>query len=332
MEEREFVAARDAAWKRLAAIEARADKLGLKALTRDEVRELGPLYRRTASDLAYARAHDSSPALVSRLNSLVAGGHGLLYRTDTRQWPGIGGFFQRDFPRAFRRRLPFFLASVGLTLMGFFAAYIVVLRDRNNIDIFIPPNSQFSESLKSWESGETARDIPDAAAAAGTTFYISNNTRVSFLVFAGGILFGTLSALVLFQNGALMGGLTGVITHAHQHHNYWPALVPHGVVELSAIFFSGAAGLSLGWALIAPGPYRRRDALILAARESVPLVLGTILMLIFAGFVEAFISHSALGKPLKIAFGITSGIALYSYLFLSGREKPTDDGRLTTDG
>jgi uncharacterized membrane protein SpoIIM required for sporulation len=318
-DEREFVVARDAAWKRLAAIEAKAGQAGLRSLTRQEVRELGPLYRRTASDLAYARAHSASDPLVSRLNSLVASGHGLLYRTDTRQWSGFGSFLRVDFPRAFRRRLPFFLAAVALTLMGFFSAYVVVLRDRDNIDIFIPPNSPFRKSLEYWEEGNTSGGRPDAESAQMTSFYITNNTRVSFTVFAVGIVGGVISALVLFQNGALIGALTGVITHAHQHGSYWPALLPHGVVELSAIFLSGAAGLTLGWALLAPGPYRRRDALLLAARESVPLVIGTILLLLFAGFVEAFISHSALPRGLKVAFGITSGIALYSYLSLSGR-------------
>jgi uncharacterized membrane protein SpoIIM required for sporulation len=321
MDEREFVAARDAAWKRLAAIEARASSAGLKSLTRQEVRELGPLYRRAASDLAYARAHNASQNLVTRLNALVASGHGLLYRTDTRDWSGFGGFFRKDFPRAFRRRLPFFLAAVGLTLLGFFAAYIAVIRDKNNIDIFIPANSPFRKSLEYWEKGHTSGGRTDAEAAQMTSFYITNNTRVSFMVFAVGIVGGILSAYVLFENGAMVGGLTGVITHAGQHKSYWPALMPHGVVELSAIFISGAAGLSLGWALIAPGPYRRRDSLLIAAREVIPLVIGTILLLLFAGFVEAFISHSALPREMKVAFGVTSGVALYTYLFLSGRDE-----------
>ena len=83
---------------------------------------------------------------------------------------------------------------------------------------------------------------------------------------------------------------------------------------------AGAAGLSLGWALLAPGPYRRRDALVLAARDSVKLIIGGVFLLIFAGLVEGFISHSTLPKPLKIAFGLGSGIALYSYLLFSGRQ------------
>jgi uncharacterized membrane protein SpoIIM required for sporulation len=323
MDEREFVASREPAWERLAAIEARANQGGLRTLTRQEVRELGPLYRRAASDLAYARAHGASQTLVAQLNRLVAGGHGLLYSTDTRDWSGLGGFFRRDFPRAFRRRMPFFLAAVGLTMLGFLAAYVAVIRDRNNIDIFIPANSPFRKSLEYWEKGNTSGGRTDAEAAAMTSFYITNNTRVSFAVFAVGIAGGVFSAFLLFQNGALVGGLTGVITHAKQHKSYWPALLPHGVVELSAIFISGAAGLSLGWALLAPGPYRRRDALLLAAREVIPLVIGTILLLLFAGFVEAFISHSPLPREMKVVFGVTSGVALYTYLFLSGRdEKP----------
>lgn len=320
MDEREFTSARDAVWKRLAAIEARADKQGLKSLTREEVRELGPLYRRTASDLAYARAHNASGPLVSRLNALVASGHGLLYRTDARDWSGLRNFFARDFPRAFRRRLPFFLAAVSFTLIGFLAAYLVVLRNRDNIDIFFPPNSEMRSSYDLWVKGETDGHRTDAQDAFATSLYITHNTQVSFIVFAVGILGCGFSVFMLFKNGAIVGALTAAITQAHQHASYWPAILPHSVVELSAIFISGAAGLSLGWALLAPGAYRRRDALTLAARDVVPLVIGIMLLLLFAGFVEAFISHSMLPRPFKVTFGITSGIALYSYLFLSGRD------------
>src|SRR5690349_53371 len=119
MDEREFVASRQATWDRLSAIVAKgAGPQGLKALPREDLRALGPLYRRAASDLAYARAHAVSPQLTASLNQLAARSFALLYHTDTRGWGGLLQFFTQEFPRTFRRRLPFFLASVGMMVLG----------------------------------------------------------------------------------------------------------------------------------------------------------------------------------------------------------------------
>ena len=78
----------------------------------------------------------------------------------------------------------------------------------------------------------------------------------------------------------------------------------------------------LGWALIHPGLLRRRDALTLAARKAVMLLLGAAPMLVVAGTIEGLISPSeTIPWPVKWSIGIVSGILLYSYLLLAGREK-----------
>jgi uncharacterized membrane protein SpoIIM required for sporulation len=322
MDEREFVEKRQAAWQRLAAMLHKASGgSGLKRLSREELRALGPLYRRAASDLAYARAHAVSGALVSHLNGLVARGFALLYQTDTRGWAGFFRFFTHEFPQTFRRRLPFFLAAVGLLLLGALVGYALVAQSRENIDIFLPPGHPLRESVQYWESGHVSRQVSDAEAATYSSLLMTNNIQVSFLAFALGILGGVFTGYLLFVNGAVVGLMAALMTQVHQHHNFWPGILPHGVVELSETCIAGAAGLSLGWALLAPGLYRRRDALVLAARDAIKLILGGIFLLIFAGLVEGFLSHSLLPKSFKIAFGVVSGIALYAYLFLAGREE-----------
>jgi uncharacterized membrane protein SpoIIM required for sporulation len=321
MDERDFVQRRQPNWERLTSILKKASSSGLKRLSREEVRDLGKLYRRAASDLAYARAHASSPGLIQHLNSLVAGSYAILYQSDTQSWKGLLRFFTHEFPHTFRRRLPFFLASVGFLLLGGIAGYLLVIESRDNIDIFVPPGSNFRSSLEVWMSGETSERRPDSERALYASGLMQNNIGVTFNVFALGITGGIGTAWVLLLNGMLLGAFTAMMTHVHQHANFWPGIVPHGVVELTETCIAGAAGLTIGWAILAPGQYRRRDALILAARDAVKLVIGGVFLLIFAGLVEGFISHSLLPKPVKVLFGITTAVALFPYLFLAGRER-----------
>src|ERR1700745_4367765 len=98
-----FINQRKSAWQRLEDLLKLLDSSSLRRLNRDEVRELGRIYRRTASDLAIARAESRDPRLVNYLNSLVIRAHGRIYRADAQGGARIRDFFLRDFPDTFRR-------------------------------------------------------------------------------------------------------------------------------------------------------------------------------------------------------------------------------------
>jgi uncharacterized membrane protein SpoIIM required for sporulation len=96
------------------------------------------------------------------------------------------------------------------------------------------------------------------------------------------------------------------------------------VIELSCIFISGGAGLLIGTALLMPGDLSRGDALKSRGMEAVRLIIGCVPLLVVAGIIEGFISPQPISPLIKISIGALTGIALYSYLLLAGRE-PTED-------
>src|SRR5512141_2392014 len=98
-----FIKERKTVWQRLEELLHLLDRMTLRKLHREEVRELGRIYRRTASDLAIARAESRDPRLINYLNSLVIRAHGRIYRADAQGGQRLRNFFARDFPRTFRR-------------------------------------------------------------------------------------------------------------------------------------------------------------------------------------------------------------------------------------
>src|SRR2546427_42677 len=108
---------RKSAWERLEDLLSLLDRSSLRRLHREEVRELGHIYRRTASDLAIARAESRDPRLINYLNSLVIRAHGRIYRADAHGGQRIRGFFEREFPRTFRRAWRYIAVSFGVFLM-----------------------------------------------------------------------------------------------------------------------------------------------------------------------------------------------------------------------
>jgi uncharacterized membrane protein SpoIIM required for sporulation len=154
-----------------------------------------------------------------------------------------------------------------------------------------------------------------------SAFIMSNNVRVAILAFGGGIAWGLFSVYVLAMNGLTVGAVLGLAANYDMGPTLIGFMVAHGVIELSVIFIASGAGLQLGWALLNPGRYTRRDALGLASRRAVTLVLAAFPLLAIAGLIEGFLSPSSASYGVRLGVGIVSGIVLYAYFLLAGRQQ-----------
>jgi uncharacterized membrane protein SpoIIM required for sporulation len=152
---------------------------------------------------------------------------------------------------------------------------------------------------------------------------MTNNIRVTFLAFAGGVTLGLFTLYVLLMNGLLLGAVAGVAQRFDFADNLWGFVAAHGVVELSVIFIAGGAGLQLGWSVLRPGLLTRRASLVVATRRAVYLLFGCVPLLVITGVIEGFVSPSqVLPLWVKLLVALTSGVLLYSYLLLAGRSDP----------
>src|SRR2546428_5086965 len=119
-----FIDQHKTAWQRLEDLLKLLDGTSLRRLHREEVRELGRIYRRTASDLAIARAESRDPRLINYLNSLVIRAHGRIYRANAQGGQRIRNFFARDFPRTFRRTWRYTATAFGVFLLFSMIAFV----------------------------------------------------------------------------------------------------------------------------------------------------------------------------------------------------------------
>jgi len=173
--------------------------------------------------------------------------------------------------------------------------------------------------------GERPADIVERILAAaprivGFGVYIWNNIKIAFQTFAGGLLFGVGSLFFLLFNGFFLGAVAGHLTHTGYFVPFYSFVAGHSALELTAIALSGAAGLKLGGALIAPGQLSRKQALVVAARGATGIIYGAAGMLLLAAFVEAFWSPLTEFPPaIKYGVGIALWALLGAYLFFLGR-------------
>ncbi len=136
-----FIETRKNAWQRLEELLKLLNSTSLKKLHREEVRELGRIYRRTASDLAIARAESRDPRLVNYLNSLVIRAHGRIYRAEAQGGERIRGFFAREFPRTFRRTWRYTALAFAVFFVFGLIGFVGTYRDPDFSEIAgVPPS------------------------------------------------------------------------------------------------------------------------------------------------------------------------------------------------
>lgn len=314
----EFYQSRKTDWETLSQLLEKSRKQ-IQGLTPDEVQTLGRLYRAVTSDLALAQRDFPRHRVTQYLNQLVARAHAVIYRGEPLALKRFFDFFRVDFPRTFRATLPFTLVAALLLFVPAIAAGVSTAIQPESALWLLPPEMQ--DAVHMIEQGELWTDIPVNERPYASSFIMTNNIRVSFLAFGGGITAGLLTLYTTIFNGVMLGALLG-LTYHYGIPDLANFVIAHGVIELSVICMAAGSGFMLGWAILRPGLLRRRDALTLAAGQAVKLLLGAVPMLVIAGTIEGFLSPAENVPPfVKWTVGITSGIVLYSYLFLAGREK-----------
>jgi uncharacterized membrane protein SpoIIM required for sporulation len=316
----DFVASKRAGWERLDVLLQRIQRGRLRSLDADELYELGRLYRQATSDLAVARRDWPVHPVVQYLNGLVGRAHGEIYRNEATTWRRIRDFVLVRFPQVWRQSMIFMLVGFLSFALPALVAFVVSFRDPSQASLLFPAADSIVGDIKAHH--EWWRDINEQGRGSSATLIMSNNILVSIKAFAGGVLLGLYALYLMVFNGLMLGTIAGLSQFYGFAGRLWGFIAPHAPIELSVIFFSGGAGLQMGYALIHPGLLTRSAALREAAERAVVIMIGCIPLLMIAGLIEGFISPSDLPLWVKLAVSIGTGIALYAYLLGVGRGAP----------
>jgi len=319
-----FVIAHRAGWQRLSELVDKVQRTGLNDLSDEELHELGALYRRAAADLARAQtrygATTAGRELVRSLNDLVLRAHVQVYSAPAPQPVRALNFLLYGFPAAFRRQWRAILLAAVLFYGPGILAYGAVVVNPDLTSLFVPESAvrevQKRAQKKATGGWGANTDFDEGllASPAISSFIMTNNIRVTVMAVALGVTMGLGTGLILIQNGLLLGGLAGVASNERVDLLYWAVILPHGVIELSAIAIAGGAGFLLARALYAPGDLPRRDAIKIAGGEAARLIIGVALLLVIAGLIEGFITPQPFHPLLKLAFSMLTGVGLLLYL------------------
>ena len=304
-----FVAAHQAEWDRLDRLVARR-----RRLSGEEVDELVRAYQRTATHLSAVRSSGYDPTLVARLSTRVARARSAVTGAHTPAWGSVRRFAVVSFPlMAYRVRWWWLGTAAGSLLVAFVIGVWIVKSPAVQASLLPPAqvkqlvNSQFRNYYSQYPAASFAAKV------------WTNNVLVAFESLIFGILLCIPTLLVLFSNAVNIGADGGLMFAHGRGVEFFALILPHGMLELSAVFLAAAAGLRLGWRIVDPGPLPRSQALAVAGRETITLALGMIVLLLVSGIIEAFVTPSPLPTWARVGIGACAEATLLAYVFVFGR-------------
>jgi uncharacterized membrane protein SpoIIM required for sporulation len=304
-----FVAAHQVEWDRLDRLVARR-----RRLSGEEVDGLVAGHHRAATHLSALRTAGYDPALVARMSTRVARARIAVTGAHAPAWRLIGRFAVVTFPAmAYRARWWWLGTAVGSLLVAFIIGWWIA-RSPGVQNSLLPPaearqlvNSQFRNYYSQYAATSFAAGV------------WTNNVYVAALSLILGIFLGLPTLYVLFENAVNIGVNAGYLFAHGRGVEFFALILPHGMLELSAVFLAASAGLRLGWKIIDPGPLPRSEALGKAGRETVTLALGMIVVLLTSGVIEAFVTPSPLPTWARIGIGAVAEAAFLTYVIVLGR-------------
>lgn len=309
-----FVSVHSDEWQRLDELVRRR-----RRLSGAEADELVELYQRVGAQLSTVRSAAPDPALITRLSTLVARARSAVTGAHTPAWKDAARFVLVVFPAVvYRYRWWWLFSALGCVAVTTVVSAWLVANPQLLTEL-APPSY-----LKEYAKHDFAAYYGEYQASHFAGQVWTNNVWVSAQALAFGIFLAVPTVFVLAQNALSLGISAAIMITYGRGPLFFGLILPHGMLELSAVFLAGAAGMKLGWTIIAPGPRRRVEALASEGRAAVSIALGLVVVLLVSGAVEAFVTPSPLPTWARITVGAVIEGAFLAYVLVLGRRAVCD--------
>ncbi|MFF4664112.1 stage II sporulation protein M [Streptomyces sp. NPDC001282] len=305
-----FVNAHRAEWDRLDHLLRRG-----RRLTGEEADELVELYQRTATHLSLVQSSAPDAALIARLTQLVARARSTVTGARRASWHDATRFLTAGFPAAVHRSRHWWIPTAVLsTLLAVIIGWWIGTHPEVQAAIAAPDELRRLTS----PGGEYETYYSSHPAASFAAQVWTNNARAAAMCLVLGAFLGIPVIWILFVNVLNLGVGIGLMSSAGRLDVFLGLILPHGLLELTAVFVAAGTGLRLGWTVIDPGPYSRRSALAQQGRAAIGMAIGLALILFVSGVIEGFVTPSGLPTWTRIAIGIAAEAAFLVYVYVLG--------------
>lgn len=288
-------------------------------LERPKVDDLIHAYDDVMADLAYANTQYPNSRICTYLNDLCMRLHEAVYSRKRYDFRSFLHLFTYEIPRVVALNHRILIASFVIFACFTIAGVILAFQDEANI----------RETLGDYYVNMTVENIrnnePTAVYAGGDQMpsflgILLNNVRITFLMFASGMIPFLGPIYYMYHNGIMLGEFQSLffLYGADIGFRSMTAIWIHGAFEISSIIIAAGAALTLSWGWVFPGTYSRRQSLRIHGQVAIRILASVVPLLTVAAFFEGFLTRHVeypLVFRLFIIFG-SFGFIIFYYVLL----------------
>ena len=302
-----YVSARRADWHRLEQLTKQRRTTGAQA------DELVDLTRRVGTDLSLIRSRTPDATLTAYLSGILSRARLKAVGTSSVRTSDVASFFWRRFPAALYRLRWWWLTTMGVSY-AVTALMVWWLLSNPVVETSFFEPQQVDQLVNSDFENYYSESAPSAFAAQVWT----NNAWVAALCLGAGVL-GLPVIYVLWQNMTNLAIVASLMIGNDRGDVFFGLILPHGLLELTAVFVAAGVGLRVFWAFVSPGPIPRSRAVATEGRTAGGVALGLVFVLFVSGLVEGFVTPSGLPTWARIAIGVAVEVLFLLWVFVIGR-------------
>ena len=285
--------------------------------------ELASQFIQITDDLAYAQTFYPKSRTVKYLNGMGCLTHQQVYKNKKEKPGRIVDYWTHDLPLLFRKHHRTLLYAALFFFVPVAIGVISTIYDDSFVRLILG-DAYVNMTLENIRTGDPMAVYKQENETIMSSWITINNIRVAFLAYAGGILLGMFTVMLLFHNGVMLGSFFAMFYNEGILMESFRVVWIHGTFEISVIIVAGWAGLVLGNSILFPGTYTRIKSLTTAGKDSVKILLSTVPFFIVAGFLEGFVTRHT-EMPIAMSLFIILGslaIILFFYVILPYLVKP----------
>ena len=281
---------------------------------------LADAYLEITTDLSFSRSHYPRSRITIYLNNLASALHNTLYKNKKESSSRIFDFWKTEVPLVMYESRKELLYSFLIFVISAAIGWLSTLND-DTFARLILSGGYVDMTLQNIEEGNPMGVYGEMSPVSMFFVIAQNNIRVSFIIFVSGMLTGFGTGLMLLTNGIMIGTFQTFCFQQQIGMESLMAIWLHGTLEISAIIIAGAGGLALGNGWLFPGTYSRGYAFRQGAKRGLKIVIGTVPVFLFAGFVESFLTrYTSVPYVLRGGFILLSlTFVIYYYIYLPKR-------------
>ena len=278
--------------------------------------EMASDFTKLVDDLAYSKTFYPTSKVTQYINSLAAKIYLGIYRNRKEESNRLVKFWKYDVPMAVSRHHLVVLFALIIFFVFFAVGFFSSVKEPGFVREVLG-DGYVDMTEKNIREGNPFNVYANENSFVMWMWIMVNNILVSFRYFSRGIALGIPCLTDLGKESIRLGAFEHMFYAKGLGGQAVVTVLIHGMLELTAIIVTCAAGVVMGTGYLFPKTGRRIEAFRDGAKDGVKMVLGLIPIFMIAAFFEGYVTRFyKMPLPLSLCILLMTGSFVIWYFII----------------